>query len=92
MIVEVLYFAEFKDITGKEKENFELSDRNLLELLNLLFEKYNLKNIILDEKSQKIHNLISIIINNKSIHEKNPLLISLNDGDTIAFLLPVSGG
>jgi MoaD family protein len=92
MIVEVLYFAEFKDITSKEKEKFELSDRNLLELLNLLFEKYNLKNIIWDQKSQKIHNLISIIINNQSIHEKDPSLISLNDGDTIAFLLPVSGG
>ncbi|MFX1418787.1 MAG: MoaD/ThiS family protein [Promethearchaeota archaeon] len=92
MIVEVLYFAEFKDITGKEKEKFELSDKNILGLLNLLFEKYNLRSIIWDEKNQKIHNLISIIINSQSIYEKDPSLISLNDGDTIAFLLPVSGG
>ena len=92
MIVEVLYFAEFKDITGKENEKFEIPDNNLLGLLNLLFEKHNLKNLIWDNKNQKIHNMISIIINNQAIHEKDPSLISLNDGDTIAFLLPVSGG
>lgn len=92
MIVEVLYFAEFKEITGKEKEKFELHENNLLTLLNLLFKKYNLKNLIWDEKNQKIHNLISIIINNQAIFEKDPSLIGLDDGDTIAFLLPVSGG
>ncbi|UCC20921.1 MAG: MoaD family protein [Promethearchaeota archaeon] len=92
MIVEVLYFAEFKDITGKEKEKFELPDESFLGLLNLLFGKYNLKNKIWDDKNQKIHNLISIIINNQAIHEKDPSLINLNHGDTIAFLLPVSGG
>lgn len=92
MIVELLYFAEFKDITRKEKEKFEISENNLRALLNILFEKYELKSIIWDEKNQKIHNMISIIINNQAIHKKDPLLINLNDGDTIAFLLPVSGG
>ncbi len=92
MIVEVLYFAELKDIAGKEKEKFELPVNNLLGLLNILFEKYKLKNLIWDDKNQKIHNLISIIINNQAIHEKDPSSINLKDGDTIAFLLPVSGG
>ncbi len=92
MIVEVLYFAEFKDITGKEKEKFEILDNNLEALLNILFEKYKLRSIIWDEKNQKIHSLISIIINNQAIHKKDPLLIDISDGDTIAFLLPVSGG
>ena len=92
MIVEILFFAEFKDITGKEKEKFEISGSNLDALLNILFEKYKLRSIIWDEKNQKIHNLISIIINNQAIHEKDPLLIDISDGDTIAFLLPVSGG
>ncbi|MFX1233892.1 MAG: MoaD/ThiS family protein [Promethearchaeota archaeon] len=45
-----------------------------------------------DERYQKIHEMISIIINNQSIQEKNPLLISLKNGDKVAFLLPVSGG
>ncbi len=94
MIVEVLYFAEFKDITGKEKEKFELSDNHLKDLVCLLFKKYgdNLQNLIWDEKIQKIHNIISVIINNQPIHEKDPSIINLSDGDIIAFLMPVSGG
>ena len=92
MIVQVIYFAEFKDITGKEREEFILSDSTLKGLFNILFKKYSLKNLIWDEKNQIIHSLISIIINNQAIHEKNPSLINLNDNDTIAFLLPVSGG
>ena len=92
MIVEVLYFAEFKDITSKEKEQIEVK-KNLEDLLNLLFKKYNsLRKLILDDKTQKIHNLISIIINNQAIHEKDPSKINLKEGDKIAFLLPVSGG
>ena len=92
MIIEILYFAEIKEITKKERERFQISESNLKALLNVLFEKYELKNIIWDEKSQKIHNLISVVINNKVIQKKDPLFINLNDGDTIAFLLPVSGG
>ena len=92
MQVEVLYFAEFKSITGKEKEKFEISENNFLGLLKLLFEKYDLENLIWDNKSKKIHNIISVVINNQAILEKDPSLISLNEGDTIAFLYPVSGG
>jgi MoaD family protein len=92
MIVEVLYFAEFKDITSKEKEKLEIKN-NLEDLLNLLFKRYNsFQKLIWDENTQKIHNLISIIINNQAIYEKDPSKINLKDGDTIAFLLPVSGG
>ncbi|MFX1570154.1 MAG: MoaD/ThiS family protein [Promethearchaeota archaeon] len=92
MIIHVIYFAEFKEITGKEREEFNLVESTLEGLLNILFEKYNLRDLIWDEKNQKIHNLISIIINNQAIHEKNPALINLNHNDTITFLLPVSGG
>ncbi len=92
MEVEVLYFAEFKDITRKEREKFKLSNSTLAGLLSLLFEKYKLRNLIWDEKNQKMHNLISVIINNQATHEKDPSSINLNDRDTIAFLLPVSGG
>ncbi len=92
MEVEVLYFAEFKNITGKEREKFKLSKSTLAGLLSLLFEKYKLRNLMWDEKNQKMHNLISVIINNQATHETDPSLINLNDRDTIAFLLPVSGG
>jgi len=94
MIVEVLYFAEFKDITGKEKEKFEFSKNHLKDLIDILIEKYGIKiqNLIWDEDAQRIHSLISTVINNQAVHEKNPSLIKLKDGDIIAFLMPVSGG
>jgi len=94
MIVEVLYFAEFKDITGKEKEKFELSNYQLKFLIELLITKYKLplKNLLWDNNTQNVSNLISVIINNQAVIQKNPLLAEINDGDVIAFLLPVSGG
>ena len=92
MIVEVLYFAEFKDITGKEKEKFDLSENNLKELINLLIEKYNFQHLLLDETTQKVQDHISIIINNEPVYETDPLLIEVNNDDIIAFLLPVSVG
>ena len=94
MIVEVLYFAEFKDITGKEKEEFELLNNQLKTLIDLLLTKYKLplRNLLWDENTQNISNLISIIINNQALLQENPLLSQINDGDVIAFLMPVSGG
>ena len=92
MIVEVLYFAEFKDITGKEKEKFDLSNNHLKELINLLIKKYKIQHLLWDETAQKVQDHISIIINNEPVYETDPLLIKVNDSDTIAFLLPVSGG
>ncbi|KKK41836.1 hypothetical protein LCGC14_1177570 [marine sediment metagenome] len=92
MIVEILYFAEFKDITGKEKEKFELLNNTIKELVDLLIKKYNIQHLLWDEVAQKVQNNISIIINNEPVYETDPLLIKVNNGDTIAFLLPVSGG
>ncbi len=92
MLIEVLYFAEIKDITGKEREKFDIH-QNMNNLLQLLFEKYpSLRELICTKETHNFHNIISVIKNNQAIHERNPSLISLNDGDTIAFLLPVSGG
>ncbi len=94
MIVEVHYFAELKDITRKEKVDFELSNNQLKTLIELLITKYKLplQNLLWDENTQSISNLISIIINNQALLQENPLLAQINDGDVIAFLMPVSGG
>ena len=94
MFVKVIYFAELKGITGKEKEKVKLKNNHLKELINLLIQKYGKKiqNLIWDEKAQVISSLISIIINNQAIHERDPSLIYLNDGDVIVFLMPVVGG
>ena len=93
MTVNVLYFAELKDITNKDNEDFELNVNRLKVLIDLLIEKYpNIQNIIWDQNTQELRNTISVIINNQPHHEKELLSKKLNDGDTIAFLLPVSGG
>ena len=93
MKVQVLYFADFKDITGKDKESFDLNKKNLTELVNLLLEKYEpIKNLIWDDKNQSLKRIISIAINDNLVQKKNQLSVSLSDGDKVAFLLPVSGG
>lgn len=93
MDIELLYFAEFKDITGKEKENFNLNNSNLIELINHLFLKYNsIKKLIWDEQTNNLKKYVSIAVNGEMAKSKNKLLTKLSDGDKIAFLLPISGG
>ncbi len=93
MKVQVLYFADFKDITGKDKEDFELNNKNLTELVNLLLEKYEpLKSLIWDENNRSLKSVISLAVNDNLIKKKNQLSVSLTEGDRIAFLLPISGG
>ena len=93
MTVEVLYFAEFKEITGIDRESFILDNKNLQELVIALINKYShIKNLIWDENNQTLKNRISIAINNTILHNKEKLSKELSDGDKVAFLLPVSGG
>ena len=93
MSVKVLYFVEFKEITKKEDENIDLINYKLEELIDLLIIKYPKMNTLLwDSKSNFLNNNISIILNNRAIRGQNLLSTSLKDGDTIALLLPVSGG
>ncbi len=91
--MEVLYFADFKDITGKNKEKLSLDGFNILELINLLFKKYNLiKNLIWEEKSNNLKDTIKIAINDNLVDDNDILDFKLSNGDRIAFLLPLSGG
>jgi len=93
MTVEVLYFAELKDITKKNKELFEISSSNIKELIEILFNKYRpLKNLLWDATSKKLRKSISIAINDALISLDDKLSYSLRNGDKIAFLLPMSGG
>lgn len=93
MNVEVLYFAEFKDITGKDKEICEINN-NLQDLIDLLFNKYHpVKKLLWDDNLNYLKNSIRIAINDEFVINQNDLLtIHLSDGDRIVFLLPLSGG
>ncbi|MFX0188330.1 MAG: MoaD/ThiS family protein [Candidatus Hodarchaeota archaeon] len=93
MKIEVLYFADLKDITGKDKENFILNTNKLSEVVNILLEKHqSFRNIIWDEKNNSLKEIISVAINDSIIQKKEKYSIELSEGDRIAFLLPVSGG
>ncbi|TXT54710.1 MAG: ThiS family protein [Promethearchaeota archaeon] len=93
MRIEVLYFAEFKDTAGKHKEVFQLNGGTVGHLINMLIEKYpSFRELLLEPNKQKIHSNISIVINKSPLHDPNPRLAKLSEGDTVAFLLPVSGG
>ena len=93
MKVEVLYFAELKEITGKDKESFSLNDSKLLELINALFIKYDsIKKLIWEENKNNLKKNVSIVLNDEIVNHNNKLSIKLSEGDKIAFLLPISGG
>ncbi len=93
MKVEILYFADFKDITGKDKEFLELDENTVNGLTLKIFSKYNpIKNLIWDNEIKNLKGNISIVINDKLITDKNKGKIELIDGDKVAFLLPFAGG
>lgn len=93
MSIEVLYFAELKDITKKQSESFQLPNSNMKGLIEFLFKKYApLKNILWDTTSEKLRNNVSLAINDVLISSEDKLSITFSNGDKIAFLLPISGG
>jgi len=93
-LVEVLYFADFKSITGREREEIKLSNSNtLMDLIQELIAKYpSLREILLNRKTNTVKDSISIAINHSIIDRDNLNSLRLKQGDKIAFLLPVSGG
>jgi len=93
MKIEILYFANFKDITGKEREFLELDENTVEGLTSKIFSKYNpIKNLIWDDEIKSLKGNISIVINDKLITDKNKGKMTLLDGDKVAFLLPFAGG
>jgi len=93
MKVEILYFADFKDITGKDGEFLELKENTVEGLASKIFSKYNpIKNLIWDDEIKNLKGNISIVINDKLITNKIKGKMELIDGDKVAFLLPFAGG
>jgi molybdopterin converting factor small subunit len=93
MKVEILYFADFKDITGKDREFLDLDEKTIVGLTSKIFSMYNpIKNLIWDNEIKNLKGNISIVINDKLFTGKNKGKIELIDGDKVAFLLPFAGG
>jgi len=93
MKVEVLYFADFKDITGKDREFLELDENTINGLTLSIFKKYSsIKNLLWNDGIKSLKGNISIVINDKLIKENDKEKLELADGDKVAFLLPFAGG
>jgi len=93
MKIEILYFADFKDITGINREFLELNENNIEGLTLQILSKYNtMQNLIWDDKIKSLKKNISIVINDHMVNEKNARKLKLKDGDKVAFLLPFAGG
>ncbi|MBD3212390.1 MAG: MoaD family protein [Candidatus Lokiarchaeota archaeon] len=93
-MVEVLYFADFKSITNKEKEHFNLHNKkSLMDLIRQLTAKYpKLGQVLLEPNHQEIKKSISIAINHSIIDRHEMDTYKLENEDKVSFLLPVSGG
>ena len=93
MAIEVLFFSELKELTGKDREVIHLENPTLKELLNSLLNTYPLlEPILCEKKNRNLRPNINVAINDKFIQKKDKKFISIKDGDRIAFLLPLSGG
>ena len=93
MKIEILYFADFKDITGKTREFLELNENSIESLTLQILSKYNpMQNLIWDDEIKSLKRNVSIVINDQMVHEKNAGKLKLKDGDKVAFLLPFAGG
>ena len=79
MQIKVIYFAQLAEIAGKAEETRELSDSSPAALYTELQQAYNF---------QHEFNQLQVAIN----HELSAHETELKDGDTIAFLPPMTGG
>ena len=92
-MVELLYFANIRDITQKKNEFLNFEKKQIRDLVQWLIQKYKaLHDILWDEEKDSLKSTISLAINHKIIQNKDLLSIELMEGDKVAFLLPVSGG
>ena len=79
MRIKILYFAQLADLAGKAEEVREFSSNTAMELYKQLAQEYQLPH--------KFSQLQVAINHELCAHKKE-----LNDGDSIAFLPPMTGG
>ena len=93
-MVKVLYFAELKLITQKEKETFKLEgEQTVKALVDTLIKNYpKLKKILMSNDGEQLKNTISLSVNHSVVKQDDPFSLQLDEDDVVAFLLPISGG
>ena len=90
--VKVKFFADFYEITKFREREIELTDgADIFQLLEILFESFDLRTKIFDDKNE-FKKYIHILKNGRKIQYLNGGKTNLKNGDVIAFFPPVSGG
>jgi len=79
MKVTVLYFAQLADLADKPEETLEISDSSPAALYQQVKQRYHFPHTFTQ---------LQVAIN----HELSAHQTALKDGDTIAFLPPMTGG
>ena len=90
--VTVKLFAEFREFLKKNEIEVELENgTNILKLLEIISELYNLREKIFDDKNE-IKQWIKILKNGRQIKFLNGIKTKLEQGDEIALFPPLIGG
>ena len=93
MKVKVKYFAYIRSLVkNTREEEVELSNgAKLLDLLLKLVEKYGVKlrEMIFQQKDEKLSEEVIILLNGRSIEDLNTVL---RDGDIVSIMPFLSGG
>lgn len=77
-MINVIYFASLKELFGKREESFDFAGKSVGELKSHIMKNYNLTGM--DTYMTAVNEEFAT---NTTI---------LNEGDTVAFIPPVSGG
>jgi len=97
MKVNVEYLANFRLITGKNREKITLNKGcsldELVKKLNTMYGREFCRTLLDHEGNLKPY--MMLIVNNREIYPSMQIKlteIKLRDGDSVAFLPPLSGG
>ena len=91
MAITVKFFANFREVAGKDKVDINAADVNAL--LNKLVEIFGTEFAKqLYDKNGKLRDTVHILVNGRGINLLKGLKTKLEEGDTVAIFPPVSGG
>ncbi len=93
MAIIVKFFANFREITGKEQESVE-GVGNVPSLLDELVRRFGdkLAKQLYSPGTRELLGTVNILVNGRGIRLLRGLNTFLKDGDVVAIFPPVSGG
>ncbi len=93
MAIIAKFFANFREVTGKEQESVE-GVGSVSSLLDELVRRFGdkLAKQLYPQGTRELLGTVNILVNGRGIRFLRGLSTSLKDGDVVAIFPPVSGG